>query len=48
MLSWTPTELLVLIFFARGSRNKDIKHMTKKIIAAITKPKEVLEIMTRW
>jgi hypothetical protein len=37
-----------VIFFSRGSRNKDIEHMTKKILEAITKPKEVPEIMTRW
>jgi hypothetical protein len=37
-----------LIFFSRRSRNKDIKHMTEEILEAITKPKEVPQIMTSW
>ncbi len=48
MLQRTPTKLLFLIFFSRGSRNKNIKQMTKKILVAIMKPKEVLVIMSRW
>jgi hypothetical protein len=40
------TNLLYILL--QESRNKDIKHMTRKILAAITKPEEVLEIMTRW
>ncbi len=44
--SWPPSwwYSFFLILFSRESRNKDIENITKKILAAITKPKEVLEI----